>query len=526
MGGGIGQFALSQLDPTQQAALIQQTAPDPTQTQVLPGTASIAGSTADLESQATAGRQQLTQSLQQQGQQPGQQWSPNNPFAQIVSDYQARVKASQPNPNPPGGPVKRILSSFFSGMGDSMMHEAGLPTQYQQRQTDIQNLDRASQMATQWENNNSEIQYRAALLNQLQQEQSFRAQMQPGAVQHQQLENQLTQQQVTAGQQTVHPAMTTDDLQSMGLSPALSQQFAGKPLSSADMAALRQISVGAQRHPYDYGTDGTGPGKGIWLVDAQYNPIKQLSPTSETARSTSLAKMQQQLQLQMGTAGQQGIDIVEGRLDPSQVSSRAQNYGMILNAANAYSQQKYGQPFDFSKATADYKYAQNPATKNTLNYLNSLVGPDGKSGNLREVIRQSNDIGRTPFPALNDAAAWGRLQAGSPKMAAYHAAVTEVADQVAKIMQGGGSGNGTSDAKMRQAMDLFNTGFNRDQIKSVASTLQTLLANRKQGLIGNNSYLQRRYGPQANPSPTPVNPSLAPTASAGFDWNSAPVVQP
>jgi hypothetical protein len=109
-------------------------------------------------------------------------------------------------------------------------------------------------------------------------------------------------------------------------------------------------------------------------------------------------------------------------------------------------------------------------------------------------------------------------------MAAYHAAVTEVADQVAKIMQGGGSGNGTSDAKMRQAMDLFNTGFNRDQIKSVASTLQTLLANRKQGLIGNNSYLQRRYGPQANPSP--VNPSLAPTASAGFDWNSAPVVQP
>lgn len=194
---------------------------------------------------------------------------------------------------------------------------------------------------------------------------------------------------------------------------------------------------------------------------------------------------------------------------------------MILNAANQYSQQTYGKPFDFAKAAGDFKYANNPSTKNTLNYLNSLTGPDGKSGNLQEVINLSNDIGRTPFPALNDVAAWTRLEAGSTKIAQFHAAVTEVADQVAKIMQGGGTG--TSDAKMRQAMDLFQTGFNKDQIKGVASTLQTLLQNRKSNMIGNNTYLQRQYGQGGS---TPSGGAGLQQGGGGFNWNSAPVVKP
>jgi hypothetical protein len=514
--GGIAQFALSQMDPSQQAALIQSTAPQAAPDQ---------GSTADLENRAAAAPQQLFDAQQQIPPQPKPQpgqWSSNNPIAPMAQDYQARYQASAPAKTQTG-PVKNLLTNFFGGMGASMMHEAGLPTPTMQRQQLFENYTRAAQLADQWESQNSDVQYRNAVIGQMQQNQLFQQQEHPLQLQRMQLENTAAQNQNTAFQQnqpTVHPAMTPQDLQSMGLSPAMAQQYAGKPLSSADMAALREISVGAAKHPYDYGQDGSGPGKGIWLVDAQFNPIKQLSPTSETGRATSLAKQQQALQLQMGTAGQQGIDIVEGRLDPSQVSPRASNYPMILNAANQYSQQRYGQPFDFSKAASDYKFANNPTTKNTLNYLNSLTGPDGRGGNLQEVVNLSDQVGRTSFPALNDVAAWTRMQAGSPIIAQYHAAVTEVADQVAKIMQGGGSG--TSDAKMKQAMDLFQTGFNPAQIKGVASTLQGLLQNRKTSMIGNNSYLQRWYGQGQT---TPSNPSISPTSQSGFNWNSAPLAQ-
>jgi hypothetical protein len=296
----------------------------------------------------------------------------------------------------------------------------------------------------------------------------------------------------------------------------LAAQYAGRSLSEADMGAIKQMAAANQKQIYDFGADGHGEGKGIWLVDKQFQPVRQLSPISETSRATGLARQQMQLQLQQMQSGQTGIDIVEGRMDPSQISPRSPQYPFVLAAANQYSQQQYGQPFDFAKAAGDYKFANNPNTRNTLNYLNSLTGPDGRSGNLGEVIRQSDAIGRTELPALNNVAAWSRLQAGSPAIASYKAAVTEVADQVAKIMQGGGSGNGTSDAKMKQAIDLFNTGFTKDQIKGVASTLQTLLQNRKTEMIGSNRYLKKEYAHQAVPGVSNV------TGAGGFDWDKFP----
>lgn len=200
------------------------------------------------------------------------------------------------------------------------------------------------------------------------------------------------------------------------------------------------------------------------------------------------------------------VKLVEGTIDPSQLSKRSQDYNQKLEQADKYSQEKYGKPFDIAKAQSDYKFANNPQTQNTLKYLNSLTGSDNKSGNLAALVDQSNKITRTDFPALNDVAAWARLKSGDPQMASYYAAVTEVADQVAKILQGGGSG--TSDAKLKQASELFDKGFSKEQIVGVSQTLRTLLANRKNELVGDNRYLQKQYGvaatPVAQPSGRPV----------------------
>lgn len=200
--------------------------------------------------------------------------------------------------------------------------------------------------------------------------------------------------------------------------------------------------------------------------------------------------------------------LVDGDMDPSQLTKRGNDFYPIMNAANQYSQQQYGKPFDVAKATTDYKFANEPSTQNTLRYLNSLTGRNNAGGNLDKLINISDSVGRTRFPAINDVENWTRLQTGSQKIADYHTAVTEVADQVAKILQGGGSGSGTSDAKLNQAASLFASGFSADQLKGVASTLRDLLSNRKNELIGDNRYLQRYFG-------------NAPAAKAGtFDWNA------
>ncbi len=190
--------------------------------------------------------------------------------------------------------------------------------------------------------------------------------------------------------------------------------------------------------------------------------------------------------------------LVNGQLAPTELSKRATgnaSYNDVLNAAKLYSQATTGKDFNISQADRDYKFATNINTQSTLNYLGSLVGQadptTGKftGGNLGDLQTLSNQVTRTNFPALNNAAAWARYSAGDPQIAAFQATATEVADQVAKILQGGGTGSGTSDAKLQQAVNLFNTGFSKAQLTATINALKPLLANRAKSMVGDNPYL-------------------------------------
>jgi hypothetical protein len=210
----------------------------------------------------------------------------------------------------------------------------------------------------------------------------------------------------------------------------------------------------------------------------------------------------------------QAADLLRtGNMDPSQLSKRAKSYQATLNEADKQEMAATGKHFDIAKAQTDFKFANNPATQNTLKYLNSLTGQDNKSGNLGELVSQSDKINRTEFPPINNAEAWAKINTGDSQMAAYYATVTEVADQVAKILQGGGSGSGTSDAKLVQAQALFNQKFTKDQVKGVSETLRNLLGNRKKEMIGDNRYLLKDF-------PQPQEQKQQPTKSAGLPANA------
>lgn len=202
--------------------------------------------------------------------------------------------------------------------------------------------------------------------------------------------------------------------------------------------------------------------------------------------------------------------LVDADEDPSQLTKRSKNYDAQVAAADDYSLRNYGVHWSPAQATLDYNFAKAPATQNTLKYLNSLTGKDGRGGNLKVLVDSSNKIDRTDFPAVNNYEAWAKLQAGNPAMAAYYAQITEVADQVAKILQAGGTGNGTSDAKLKQATDLFNKGFSKQSIQAVAEALHPLLGNRQKEMIGNNRYLIKQY-------PEAVAPNGASSIATGSD---------
>jgi hypothetical protein len=453
---------------------------------------------------------QVSGGQQQQAQLP----QVSTPFDQLIQD---RLNTMQTMERPRPGGIRGLLTNFFQGAGDAMKRDVGLPTEFQQRQQLANELIQLNAGRDQWINAMSEGMYRQALVQGMNQpltpEQAVAIGhgalagqvVPPHVLQNIAEQGNLLQRQTQFNAQQPQLQIPLDS--ATAKLAGIPDSFVGKNLGAADWHLIDSFIQAKGYQRFDMGFDG--PKGGIWVVDRAGNPIHQITPVSESRRQ--LAVLSQGLMTNQAQSTAQML--VEGQLDPSQLSSRSKDYGLILNAANAYSQQTYGQPFDIAQATINYKYAQNPQTQNTLKYLNSLTGPDNKSGNLGELINLSNDIGRTRFPALNDVAAWTRLQSGSPKMAQYYAAITEVSDQVAKILQGGGSGAGTSDTKLKQAAELFRTGFSADQISAVASTLRDLLGNRKGAMIQGNRYLQKQFGSGAT---APTQPP------AQFNWNNFP----
>lgn len=217
------------------------------------------------------------------------------------------------------------------------------------------------------------------------------------------------------------------------------------------------------------------------------------------------------------TVGSLAQGLVNGYVAPSELSKRSTgvgSYSDILAAADAYSMQTTGKHFDIAKADQNYKFANNPATQNTLNFLGSLIGSDDGTGNItggnldtllatsKQLAASTGNFGvnssgvyntqggkGTPLPSINDATQWAKIETGNAELPGYYAQMLEVSDQIAKILQGGGSGSGTSDAKLAQAQALFQKGFTANQMANVLESIKPLLISRAQSMVKDNPYL-------------------------------------
>ena len=99
----------------------------------------------DIEQSASQALPQMAQSLQnqqqssQQPQQPQQQQQGQqpDPIEQLKASLAQQATPTAP---PSGGPVRQLLQNFFHGMGQGMLREAGLPTDYEKQQRALANL--------------------------------------------------------------------------------------------------------------------------------------------------------------------------------------------------------------------------------------------------------------------------------------------------------------------------------------------------------------------------------------------------
>ncbi len=307
-------------------------APDPTQNQPadfssfgppittnmgsLTGGAPPAG-TADLENQIGPAQQALGNALQNQQTQPqgqpGQGQPPNfsDPLGPMISDLVARHQQLMQQTQTPsqGSPVKNLLRNFFSGAGDAMMTHAGLPSPNLQRLQLEQQITSLSNARSLYMDRQAEAATRQAQL------QMMGTPLTPElahSIGHPELAGQVIPPslapvisaedrgreaaQIAADQRAEALKENTPTVQ-MPLDQktadllGIPSQFVGKNLSAADWRLIDSRSAALGYQKFDTGQDGSGPGRGIWMVDRAGNPIHQMSTVSEANRATKLATM-------------------------------------------------------------------------------------------------------------------------------------------------------------------------------------------------------------------------------------------
>jgi hypothetical protein len=180
--------------------------------------------------------------------------------------------------------------------------------------------------------------------------------------------------------------------------------------------------------------------------------------------------------------------LVEGLVPPSQIiSSRKPAFAQkAFQAAQNYAE-AHGQPdWSSSQAEAQYKYASNPQTQNTLNMVSSMTTPGGSIDIVKGAI---DKFPKVDLKVANQVFNPIATQFGSQAVTDFHVAMLGLADEFSKIMgQGGGS-----DASRQQALDILKDSYSKGQLASGLEILRREVQARGKQTTRNNPTLKRMY---------------------------------
>ncbi len=177
-------------------------------------------------------------------------------------------------------------------------------------------------------------------------------------------------------------------------------------------------------------------------------------------------------------------------MDPSQVPKRGAAYLKIAKEADDYSMQTYGKHFDMAQAQADYDYAKNTQTQNTLKMVQGMTEKGGAIDIAQNAAKNLPQFDTQTFNKIFNAA---ETQFGSSDATNFHTAMLGLADEYSKVMGGGVS----SDTGRDQALSILKAAYSKGQLSGAIDIMRQDIAARQKALIGDNRYLRKQYGSNA-----------------------------
>lgn len=251
--------------------------------------------------------------------------------------------------------------------------------------------------------------------------------------------------------------------------------------------------------------DKANPKDNDWLTQRAHALTTKPPTELDTALKQSLLKQRQTQSTDEGIPPERvaatAQAILENRMAPSQLSLG----GGMGKAGVAFKQAVMGEilrinpKFNFQEAESNFQFGKNVGTQNTVRYLESV------KESIPLVIERATKLANGNIRSLNKLMNAGKNQFNDVDLKKFKTDTLFVADEIAKILQGGGTGSGTSDAKLKQAESVLNDSDSPQAIAAALSDVQQLLEFRQTTLTRGTFMEKKTEGPEQPKAATPLD---------------------
>lgn len=149
--------------------------------------------------------------------------------------------------------------------------------------------------------------------------------------------------------------------------------------------------------------------------------------------------------------------------------------------------------FNFEEAESTYGLVKSPAFQNTVRYMDSV------QESIPLVIDRANKLANGNIRGINALVNAGKNQFNGVDLKKFQTDRTLVADEIAKILQGGGTGSGTSDAKLKQASEILGSTDSPRAIAAAMGEVQSLIGYRRKAMT-RGTYMEGTQAKGAEPA--------------------------
>lgn len=163
------------------------------------------------------------------------------------------------------------------------------------------------------------------------------------------------------------------------------------------------------------------------------------------------------------------------QMSPSQARTMLTARG--LSAAPVEREMRKLDPnFNWEEAESTYQLAKSQGFQNTVRYMDSV------NESIPLVIQRAQTLANGNVRGINALLNAGKDQVNNVDLKKFNTDRTLVADEIAKILQGGGTGSGTSDMKLKQAGDILGASDSPAAIAAALGDVQQLIGFRRKAL--------------------------------------------